>query len=180
MPTTDPPAEPARGLRRWEQRVSLAGLRRRSLLRERRLAGADEDELQALRTSWGADAGAGSKVGVTRPLVVRDEATGRPAALYGPASSSEHCNDAPGCAIAKLERDVGARLVVALPPAFTYETFALRSDFCLESSVTSLLSDAQRTLTTRRITRTLNCDSDAEERRRCPWRVRVAKAEKKV
>lgn len=135
MPTTDPPAEPARGLRRWEQRVSLAGLRRRSLLRERRLAGADEDELQALRTSWGADAGAGSKVGVTRPLVVRDEATGRPAALYGPASSSEHCNDAPGCAIAKLERDVGARLVVALPPAFTYETFALRSDFCLESTV---------------------------------------------
>ena len=26
-----------------------------------------------------------------------------------------------------------------------------------------MLSDAQRTLTTRRITRTLNCDSDAEE-----------------
>ena len=49
----------------------------RSLLRERRLAGADEDELQALRTSWGADAGAVSKVGVTRPLVVRDEATAR-------------------------------------------------------------------------------------------------------
>ena len=109
--------------------------------------------------------------------------TGRPAALYGPASSSEHCNDAPGCAIAKLERDVGARLVVALPPAFTYETFALRSDFCLERVVLRHCSQtpkAQRTLTTRRITRTLNCDSDAEERRRCPWRVRVAKAEKKV
>ena len=104
------------------QCVSLAGLRRRSLIRERRSAGAPGNELKQLASSWGE--GSSPKEVALRPLVVRDKGTGLPA-LYAPGTSASHGNDVPGSAVAELPAATGDALVVALlrhltQPAFTH------------------------------------------------------------
>ena len=104
------------------QYTSLAALRRRSLVRERRAAGANDVEVEQLTSAWG-DEDEPSAVAM-RPLVLRDRDTGLPS-LYAPATSSSHGNDVPGRAVDELPAAVGDKLVIELlrhltQPAFTY------------------------------------------------------------